>query len=149
MGKNCGNKIQNTCTGSLQYSTCVQWEGEVNPQSSLVDDSCLDQEIVDQDQYDQLEDIWNEIDLSALGKSCLTYVLEDGKTIVKNVLLKYEQEICELKQKQTSSENINLCDINIADCDIDLKCLALPCNQDIVTLADLLNAMIVKICETP
>lgn len=149
MKTNCSNKIKHTC-GTTNYSTCIHWEGTVNTQSELVDETCLDQELIDQDQYNQLEDIWNEIDLSELGNQCLEYLTdENDKIVVKNVLLKHEEEICILKERVLELENRQLCDFPIAECNIDLDCLSLPCDQSIATVADLFNALITKVCETP
>jgi hypothetical protein len=89
--KNC-NKIKSTCGTRIQ-AECVDWEGAVNTKSELEGEECLSISDTTQDIYTQLE----EIDLSALGESCLTYVeTEAGKKIVKNVLLKFEEKICEL-----------------------------------------------------
>ena len=148
--KNCGNKVKHTC-GTTNYSTCIHWEGDVNPQSELVDNTCLDQELVDQDQYNQLENIWNEIDLSELSSDCLDYLKDDNdKIIVKNVLLKHEEKICELEEKIKILETTDICNKSIASCNLDLSCLdLLPCDTPINTLGDLLQSMINKICETP
>ena len=144
------NKISHTC-GTTNYSTCIHWEGNVNPQSELVGNTCLDQEIVTQDIYNQLEDIWNEIDLSELGNQCLEYVeTEEGKIVIKNVLLKFEEKICELEEKINTLETTDICNKSIASCNLDLSCLdLLPCDTPINTLGDLLQSLINKICETP
>ena len=142
------NKISHTC-GTTNYSTCIHWEGDVNPQSELVGNTCLDQEIVTQDQYNQLENIWNEIDLSELGNQCLEYVeTDEGKTIVKNVLLKFEEKICELEERILELEERPLCSLPIGDC-VDTLCLEDACNNTITTFGEWMNAVTVKICETP
>ncbi len=148
MGK-CNNKIKNTCVGSRANAVCVDYDGTVNEDSSLKDESCLDLEATTQDIYDQLGKIKTEIDLSDLGKKCLEYVEdEDGKLIVKNVLLKLEEEICNLKKAAEDNAKTKLCDLKIADCGIDLSCLELdPCNNDIITLADWMQAVTNKICQ--
>lgn len=144
MSKNC-DKVKYTCGSSIE-STCTNFEGTPNTQSPLISNNCLDQEIVDQDQYNQLGDIWGQIDLSALGSSCLTYVKVGGKVIVKNALLKYEQEICDLKTKVAALENRAICDIPITSCLTTFNCLALPCDTSIKTLGDWMKAVQIKIC---
>ena len=145
---NCNNNVKHTC-GSTNYSTCIHWEGDVNPQSELVGNTCLDQEIVDQDQYNQLENIWNEINLSELGNNCLEYVETDkGKIVVKNVLLKFEEKICELQERILELEERPLCSLPISDC-VNTLCLEDACNNTITTFGEWMNAVTVKICETP
>ena len=144
----CNNKIKQTCTGSRTFASCTQYEGDVNEDSALVDETCLSLEETTQDIYDQIGAIKNSQDLSALGEQCLTYVEdEDGKIIVKNVLLKMEEEICSLKTQIETLEKRTICDLKISDCNIDLKCLEEDeCNQTIVTLADWIQAVTDKIC---
>ena len=141
--KNC-NKISHTC-GERTYLICSEYEGTVNSDSSLVEESCLNGQEVVQDIYNQLENL----DLSALGELCLSYVQENNKNIVKNVLLKFEEEICNLKEELELVKNRQICDIPITECLPDLGCLALPCDTSIVTLGDWMLAMQTRICETP
>jgi len=140
---NCNNKTKQSC-GSTNYSTCIQYEGSVNVNSTLTDETCLDLEQTTQDIYDQLDNL----DLSDLGDLCLSYTTVGGKNIVKNVLLKYEQEICTLKEKVTELENRPLCEMPLGDC-VDTKCLVDACNENISTVGQLLQALIDLNCETP
>ena len=141
--KNC-NKISHTC-GERTYLICSEYEGTVNTDSSLIEESCLNGQEVVQDIYNQLENL----DLSALGELCLSYVQEDNKNIVKNVLLKFEEEICNLKEELETVKNRQICSIPITECLPDLGCLALPCDTSIVTLGDWMLAVQTKLCETP
>ena len=144
MKKNC-NKIKHTCS-STNYATCIQTEGEVNTDSELFEVECMNlQENLD-DIYNQLENL----DLSALGELCLTYVQEDNKNIVKNVLLKFEEEICNLKEELEIVKNRQICDIPITECFPNgFDCLIGDCDNSIVTLKDWMLAMQTRICETP
>lgn len=144
--KNCSNTVKNTC-GSTTYSTCVVFEGTPNSQSEIYENSCFDQEEVTQDIYNQIEEIKTQTDLSELGNACLEYTLNEGKIIVKNVLLKYEEEICNLKQEIENLQNRQLCDIPIGECIESISCLGLPCDQTITTLGDWMSAVTTKICE--
>lgn len=142
--RNC-NKIKHTCGSGRNFAVCIETEGEVNADSTLVGETCTNlQENLD-DIYNQLENL----DLSALGELCLTYVQEDNKNIVKNVLLKFEEEICTLKEKVESLENRQLCDIPIGECLESFDCLVTPCDTTIITLADWMLAVQTKLCETP
>ena len=141
--KNC-NKISHTC-GERTYLICSEYEGTVNTDSSLIEESCFNGQEVVQDIYNQL----GNLDLSALGELCLSYVQEDNKNIVKNVLLKFEEEICNLKEELETVKNRQICSIPITECLPDLGCLALPCETSIVTLGDWMLAVQTKLCETP
>ena len=140
---NCHNKIKHTCS-TTNYSTCVHYEGSVNTDSELVNETCLDLEQTTQDIYNQLENL----DLSALGELCLSYVQEDNKNIVKNVLLKFEEEICNLKEELETVKNRPLCEMPLGDC-VDTKCLVDACNENISTVGQLLQALVDLNCQTP
>ena len=142
--KNC-NKISHTC-GERTYLICSEYEGTVNSDSSLVEESCLNGQEVVQDIYNQLENL----DLSALGELCLSYVQENNKNIVKNVLLKFEEEICNLKEELEIVKNRQICDIPITECFPNgFDCLIGDCDNSIVTLKDWMLVMQTRICETP
>ena len=141
--KNC-NKVVNTC-GRISPLMCTEYESNVNADSSLVNVNCKNGEELIQDIYNQLDNL----DLSALGKSCLTYVQEDNKNIVKNVLLKFEEEICNLKEELELVKNRQVCDIPITECLPSLDCLTDACDNSITTLGEWMLAVQTKICETP
>ena len=140
---NCHNKTKHTCS-SVNYSTCIHYEGSVNTNSELVNETCLDIEQTTQDIYNQLENL----DLSALGELCLSYVQENNKNIVKNVLLKFEEEICNLKEELETVKNRPLCEMPLGDC-VDTKCLVDACSENISTVGQLLQALVDINCETP
>ena len=140
---NCHNRLKHTC-GSTNYATCIQYESSVNTDSQYDENDCLSIEETTQDIYNQLENL----DLSALGELCLTYVQEDNKNIVKNVLLKFEEEICNLKEELETVKNRPLCEMPLGDC-VDTKCLVDACNENISTVGQLLQALVDINCETP
>ena len=140
---NCHNKIKHTCS-TTNYSTCVHYEGSVNTDSQYDENDCLSIEETTQDIYNQLENL----DLSALGELCLSYVQEDNKNIVKNVLLKFEEEICNLKEELETVKNRPLCEMPLGDC-VDTKCLVDACSENISTVGQLLQALVDINCETP
>ena len=141
--KNC-NRISHTC-GERTYLICSEYEGSVNSDSSLIEESCLNGQEVVQDIYNQLENL----DLSALGELCLSYVQENNKNIVKNVLLKFEEEICNLKEELELVKNRQICDIPITECLPNLDCLTDACDNNITTLGEWMLAVQTKICEIP
>lgn len=139
---NCKNKIKHTCAGSTTFAMCTNFEGEVNSKSEYTNDECLSVEETTQDQYNQLEGIWNQIDLSELSSNCLDYITdEDDKIVVKNVLLKFEEKICELEEKVTALETIAVCDLNISSCNIDWGTLADQCGEQPQTLAQAIQLL--------
>ena len=140
--KNC-NKISHTC-GERTYLICSEYEGTVNSDSSLVEESCLNGQEVVQDIYDQLDNL----DLSALGDLCLSYTTVGGKNIVKNVLLKFEEKICELEEKITELETVNICNQNIVPCNLDFGSLTTECGDQPTTLAEAIQ-LILDTLNTP
>ena len=141
---NCHNKIKHTCS-STNYATCIHYESSVNTDSQYDENDCLSIEETTQDIYNQLENL----DLSALGELCLEYTQASGKNIVKNVLLKFEEEICNLKEELELVKNRQICDIPITECLPNLDCLTDACDNNITTLGEWMLAVQTKICETP
>ena len=143
MKKNCNQSIKYTCTGNTNYATCIEFEGEVNSNSEYTSDDCLSVEETTQDQYNQLENIWDEIDLSELGEQCLDYLTnEEDKIVVKNVLLKFEEEICQLKEKINTLENTAVCDLDISQCDIEWGNLTDACGEQPQTLKEAIQLLV-------
>jgi hypothetical protein len=143
----CGNKTKNTC-GEKNYATCIYYEKEVPTFSELTD--CITLEETTGETYNLIKDLREQIDLSALGERCLEYILdENDKIIVKNVLLKYEEEICALKAKVEELEEKNISEMLIADWGLTFPedCLELPCDNSILTVKDLFQALIDKACN--
>lgn len=143
---NCEDKIKKSCFAKV-FDKCVDYQGTVNSNTTLTG-SCFNIGETTQDLYNQVGQIQIETDLSLLGTKCLTYVEVAGKTFVKNVLLKHEQEICDLKTKVEALEKTAFCNMKIADCGLNLKCLLPPdpCNTTIITVKDLFQALINKTC---
>lgn len=140
--KNC-NKVVNTC-GGMSPLMCTEYESNVNADSSLIDVDCKNGEEVIQDIYDQLDNL----DLSALGDLCLSYTTVGGKNIVKNVLLKFEEKICELEEKITELETVNICNQNIVPCNLDFGSLVDACGDQPTTLAEAIQ-LILDTLNTP
>jgi hypothetical protein len=148
--KNCGNKVKNTC-GEKVYATCVYYEENVpvfSGLSSLVEaGGCVTLEETTDDTYELIGAIKDEIDLSELGEDCLSYVQEGGKTIVKNVLIKYEEEICLLKARVLELETTAICNVDITECGLTLG--VDDCDNPITTLGQLLEYILTNLTPTP
>lgn len=134
---NCHNRLKHTC-GSTNYATCIQYESSVNTDSQYDENDCLSIEETTQDIYNQLENL----DLSALGELCLEYVQESGKNIVKNVLLKFEEKICELENRVEELETVNICNQSITSCNLDFGDLVDACGNQPTTLAETLQLIL-------
>ena len=144
--QSCQSKVKHTCTGSIQYALCTVYEGVLPEFSEL---ECPSIEETTEELYNLVGEIKEETDLSELGNSCLEYVeTEEGKLIVKNVLLKFEEKICELEEKVNELENRPLCNQPLGDC-VDTKCLVDACSENISTVGQLLQALVDINCETP
>ncbi len=143
--KNCGNKTKHMC-GEKTYATCTYYELDVPTFSSLVDQDCITIEETTEDIYDLIGGIKSEIDLVALGQDCINYGV-NPKTI-KSVLLKYEEEICDLKSKVEVLETTAICDKIITEC-VDLTGILDQCNSPVNTLGELLQYLLDNITPTP
>lgn len=144
--QSCKSKVSHTC-GTKTYATCVEYETNLPTFSNL---ECPSIEETTEELYNLVGEIKEETNLSELGDRCLEYVeTEEGKLIVKNILLKFEEEICNLKEELVLVKNRQVCDIPITECLPDLNCLALPCDTTIITLGDWMLAVQTKLCETP
>ena len=143
--KKCNQKIKHTC-GSIVFADCTSYETELPEFSEL---ECPSIEETTEELYNLVGEIKEETDLSELGERCLEYLLdENDKIVVKNVLLKFEEKICELEEKITSLENRPLCNQPLGDC-IDTKCSVDACENPITTWGQLAQILIDRECETP
>lgn len=136
MKKNCNSKISHTC-GTKNYSTCIEYEGLLPEFSELID--CVNLE----ETTEELYNLASESQLSGLGESCLTYIETlEGKIIVKNVLLKFEEEICALKTKIEELETVTICNISIEGCDFSFGTLLDACGEQPTTLKGVLQLLL-------
>lgn len=136
-------KIKNRCTGLKSQAVCTQYEGEVNSQSSLINESCLNIEETTEDIYQQLEGMSTE----GLGELCLTYTTEAGRLYVKNVLKKFEEKICELEAKLEEKES-SICNTPISSCNFDFGTLLDECGEVPTTMGETIQLILNQI-NTP
>lgn len=133
--KNCGNKIKNTCS-EKNYATCIYYELEVPAISSLVTD-CITLEDTTRDIYEILEDIISGLSTEALGDDCITYPTVQGQALkIKDVVLKLEEEICNLRAEVDTLKAASICDADITDCGLTLP--NTDCEEPITKLGELL-----------
>lgn len=135
-------KATNTC-GKPTPAECVDYETDIPESSVLSDETCVNIEQTTEDLYTRTEKLLSESDLSALGENCLTYVQVAGENVTKNVLLKHEEEICDLK---TSVDNIlnglTICNLPISGCNFELGTLVDSCDNPPATFGELLQILI-------
>lgn len=142
--KNKCNKIEQTC-GTSTVAACVSYEGTPNEVSPLSDDCSISAEEALQDIYTQLE----EINLSELGETCLTYIEnEEGRIIVKNVLLKIEEEICSLKEQVNNLQTISICETDLTSCALSFGTLVDQCGNQPNTMKEVLQLILDTIQPT-
>ena len=135
------NKIEQTCGDSL-FSTCVFHQSELPSFSELEPCDTTIAETTDE-LYSFVGEIKDEIGLSELGDLCLDYVTTpEGKVVVKNVLLKFEEKICELSEKVNLLETINICHQNISACNLDFGTLTNQCDVQPTTLSETLQLIL-------
>ena len=141
------NKIKCNC-GTRQNARCVYYDGYL-PKYSKLDEDCVNIEETTEELYENQEKILDSIDLVKLGKECIDYseFQENDSLKVKDVLLTFEKEICELKGEDTNYCNSNDNGlINLSK--LDYKCLDIEntCNSNI-TVTKLIQLMVDKICN--
>lgn len=135
---NCGGKIKQNCTKI--YSPCVQYELDIPEFSKLSKETpCVSIEETTKDLYENVGGIKEDLDLSELGKTCLRYIKPEGTLKVRDVLLRYETEICELKNSVKKLEEEAICDKDITKCGINLPTL---CDTPITTLGQIIEYLI-------
>ena len=139
------NKLKNTC-GIKTPSRCVFYDLDLPEFSKLsILNECITIEETTNDLYNITDLVLSSIDTKELGKQCLKYKVSQNKykpfediVFIKDILLKFEEEICSLKEKNTSNDN---------SLELDFKCLTDSCNNQITSLKDLLQVLINEVCN--
>ena len=140
------NKLKHNC-GIKTPSRCVFYDLDLPEFSKLnILNDCITIEETTEDLYNLTDLILSSIDTKDLGKQCLTYKVSQNKykpseniIFIKDVLLKFEEEICSLK-------NNNKTEVDIIK-NLDFKCLQGPCDNNIDSLETLLQVLINEICN--
>lgn len=140
----CISKRKHNC-GTNINATCVIYEGYLPEDSELLDEGCVVIEETTEELYKMVEEIEDNIDLSDLGNSCIDYEEEEvGEIKVKEALVKFEEEICDIKDQL---ENLPSDTTGINVDNIDTSCLVDPCGTGLNSPDDILQAIITKLCE--
>lgn len=140
------NKLKHNC-GIKTPSRCVFYDLDLPEFSKLnILNDCITIEETTEDLYNLTDLVLSSIDTKDLGKQCLTYEVSQNKykpseniIFIKDVLLKFEEEICSLK-------NNNKTEVDIIK-NLDFKCLQGPCDNNIDSLETLLQVLINEICN--
>ena len=140
------NKLKHNC-GIKTPSRCVFYDLDLPEFSKLsILNECITIEETTNDLYNITDLVLSSIDTKELGKQCLKYKVSQNKykpfediIFIKDILLKFEEEICELKNETDSNSNDSL--------ELDFKCLTNPCNNEINSLKDLLQILINEVCN--
>lgn len=143
---NCDKKITDTCNGK-ENSRCSIYEGE---HSSCSDLNCCDKPTVHETLEDissQLQTLCDATNTDGLGQECFEYDYED-ELQVKDVLEKLEEEVCGLKETVAGEEDCpSVLTHDLTCLNLDYKCLVDECNEQPVTLKDLLQVLINQTCS--
>lgn len=134
----CSDKISNICSKTTNLK-CTKYTGLVSDKSGLDPSTCHSGFEAFEDIYKQLNELFNNLDFSSLGQSCITYEGEGTPEFLSNILLKFEESICELKYI-VSKKGLDLSDL-------DTKCLLDACNNSPIELLDVLQLLIDRSCE--
>ena len=88
----CNKKTKYGCVKT--YAKCTIYEGTVSEKTNITED-CYDLEEVTQDQYELIDDLYSQIDVSTLTSECVT--LEEDKTPL-NVLESILTKMCQMEE---------------------------------------------------
>lgn len=138
----CPTKTKFSCPDFV-YAECTKYEGEVNSQSALAEQSCYSIEETTQDIYNQLD----YIDVRNIDNELDYDTTESGDIVIKNVAKKHAAEIVTIKQDLETVKQTAFLDLNITNLGLDFACLQTQCETDIQTVKDLFQALINRICD--
>jgi len=115
----CNNKIKHTC-GTKNFATCIEYQGIVSDNTTLIQTSCLDAEDVIEDLYAIVDIVKEEINLSSITSDCDT--LPTTKTVltligylVNNVCIQKAQIDALITQNATQAAEILALQENICN----------------------------------
>lgn len=96
----CGKyNISDTC-GERTYATCVFYQTDLPEWSELVEQNCVTIEETTEELYNEIDKLKDSLDTSELGNDCIDYTTnDDGDILIKDVLLVFEEKICDLESK--------------------------------------------------
>jgi len=136
--RNCSDKVTTICSKKVN-AKCVKYTGLISEKSSLPIDSCNTSFESFEDIYTQLNELFSNLNFENLGNLCLQYEGENTSEHLSNILLKFEESICELKEI-VSKKGLDLSAL-------DTKCLKDACDTSPTELLDVLQLLIDRSCE--
>ena len=87
------NKIKQTC-GTPTFAVCVRYEGSVSEHTLLTQTECLDTQEVIEDVYRLIGTIKEEIDVTTLENTCITFTTPKSPS---SVISQMYNKLCELE----------------------------------------------------
>jgi hypothetical protein len=91
---NCHGKNKHKCIGSESYAACQKYQGNTSEDSELFEETCLSTEEVIEDVYNMIDTINQEIDMSTLANTCITFT--EPKTVL-SVISQMYTKLCALE----------------------------------------------------
>lgn len=103
-------KYNKKSTCSKSFAVCVEYQGELSEYTELDPDSCYDVEEVIEDLTTILDGVKDQLDLSELEGSCITYpagekVLLDYLKAIQDKICEQNDDIIQMKQEILTLQN--------------------------------------------
>lgn len=134
----CSDNIGTICSKKVNMK-CTKYTGNLSDKSELDNNTCHTGHAALEDIYTQLNELFSNLDFSSLGQNCLDYEGENSTEYLENILFKFEETICDLKET-VSKKGLDLSEL-------DTKCLKDACDTSPTELLDVLQLLIDRSCE--
>jgi hypothetical protein len=138
---NCNEKSSNNCVDPI-LATCVDYEGKLGVNTKITK-ACTNQKDINEDLYAILDEEINSTNVKQLTSECM--VIPAGSTVAEIIVL-YENEICELKSKVSTLENKDYSQMDITSFNLVFPdCIADACETLPTTLSEWMQVIMEKI----
>lgn len=136
-------------------AVCVKYEGALSTNTSLDVEDCHTVEAVIEDINEQLDDIYDQIDLEGLDESCINFNPEGDKVLVREAILTLTNKLKYVMDRVGMScddcpECTPKCNPiffeDISCLGLDYGCLTDACGEQPTNLKEVLQAIIDAIC---
>jgi hypothetical protein len=151
----CKDKISDRCLKKTN-AVCVKYEGTLSGNSDLDAQDCHTVEAVIEDINEQLDDIYDQIDLSGIDESCIDFQEEEaGKVKVREAIIALTLKLKDVMEHVgMSCDDCPECESScnpiftedISCLNLDYKCLADACGVQPTNLKELLQLIIDSVC---
>lgn len=148
----CSKKIINPC-GKKTNANCVDYTGGLHVETKLdICDSPTATDVIE-DINEYLDEVSDSLDLSGLGKGCITYSKEGDTLKSREALIAIEDKVCEIADfvglPKSECDGCPECspifNLNIECLGLDFGELTDPCGEQPTTLKELLELIISQI----